>query len=170
MPLRIIWIFSLILPFIYLFFNINLFILIGGWLLYNIVLYQHESSMGVHVFPMLNPPHTSLPVPFLWVVPVHQPQASSIMLEPGLAIRFIYYTCFNAILPNHPTSPSPTESKRLFYTSEDTHLNNHNDAKKRKMSPSLWFYCLQLFKALLLSKQAVNLVNLANQPVISGGK
>jgi len=27
-----------------------------------------------------------------------------------------YYTCFNAILPNHPT-PSPTESKRLFYTS-----------------------------------------------------
>ena len=28
-----------------------------------------------------------------------------------------YYTCFNAILPNHPPTPSPTESKRLFYTS-----------------------------------------------------
>ena len=28
-----------------------------------------------------------------------------------------YYTCFNAILPNHPPPPSPTESKRLFYTS-----------------------------------------------------
>lgn len=40
------------------------------------------------------------------------------------------------------------------------------------MSPSIWFYCSRLFKALslLLPKQAVNLVNLANQPVISGGK
>ena len=28
-----------------------------------------------------------------------------------------YYTCFNAILPNHPPTPSPTESKRQFYTS-----------------------------------------------------
>ena len=27
-----------------------------------------------------------------------------------------YYTCFNAILPNHPPLPLP-ESKRLFYTS-----------------------------------------------------
>ena len=119
MPLRIIWIFSLILPFIYLFFNINLFILIGGWLLYNIVLYQHESSMGVHVFPMLNPPHTSLPVPFLWVVPVHQPQASCICIEPGLATHFIY-DIINISMPFSqiiPPSPSPTESTRLFYTS-----------------------------------------------------
>ena len=28
-----------------------------------------------------------------------------------------YYTCFNSILPNHLPPPSPTESKRLFYTS-----------------------------------------------------
>ena len=28
-----------------------------------------------------------------------------------------YYTCFNAILPNRPPPTSPTESKRLFYTS-----------------------------------------------------
>ena len=34
----------------------------------------------------------------------------------GHLFHIWYYTCFNAILPNHPPSPSPTESKSLFYT------------------------------------------------------
>ena len=70
-----------------------------------IAIYQHESVIGIHVFPILNPPPSSLPVPSLWVVPVHQPQASSIVHRTWTSDSFHiwYYTCFNAILPNHPT-------------------------------------------------------------------
>ena len=42
-------------------------------------IYQKESATGIHVVPILNPPPSSLPIPTPWVVPVHQPQASSIM-------------------------------------------------------------------------------------------
>ena len=91
----------------FFFFNLNLF----NWRLITFqycigfAIHQHESATGVHVLPILNPPPISLPVPSLWVIPVHQPQASCILHRTwtGDSFLFWYYTCFNAILPNHPT-------------------------------------------------------------------
>ena len=83
-------------------------------------IYQHESTTGIHVFPILNPPSSSLPEPSLWVVPVHQPQASSIMHRTwtGNSFHIWYYTCFIAILPNHPTlSLSHRVQKTVLYIS-----------------------------------------------------
>ena len=81
--------------------------------------HQHEFTTGIHVFPILNLLPTSLPLPSLQVIPVYQPQASCILHQTWTGDSFLiwYYTRFNAILPNHPILASPSESKRLFYTS-----------------------------------------------------
>ena len=80
-------------------------------------IHQHESARGVHVFPILNLPLSP-----------YRPSGSSqctspkhpvSCIEPGLAICFTYDIIHVSMILSQiiPPSPSPTESKRLFYTS-----------------------------------------------------
>ena len=82
-------------------------------------IHSHESAMGVHVFLILNP----LPFPS----PFHpsgssqctSPKHHVSCIERGLVIHFTYDN-IRVSMPffqTIPPSPSPTESKRLFYTS-----------------------------------------------------
>ena len=65
--------------FIFYFFCFGVFFFLTLQYCIGFAKYRNESATGIHVFPILNPPPSSLPMPSLWVVPVHQPQASSIV-------------------------------------------------------------------------------------------
>ena len=80
-------------------------------------IYQHESTTGIRMFPILNLPPSSYHPSGLSQCTSPKHQVSCI--EPGLATHFIYDIIhvsmpFSQIIP---PSPSPPECKRLFYTS-----------------------------------------------------
>ena len=80
----------------------------------------HTSTWICHGYTRVpHPEPSSLPILSLWVVPLHQPQASSIVHRTwnGDSFHIWYYTCLMRFSLIIPPSPSPTESKRLFYTS-----------------------------------------------------
>ena len=108
-------------------------------------IYQYESATGIHVFPILNPP----PSPYH---PSGSSQCTSpkhpvTCMEPGLATHFIYDIIhvsmpFSQIIP---PSPSPTESKRLFYTSLSLLLS-----RNRVIVTISLVYCIGIFLSGLL--------------------
>ena len=76
-------------------------------------IHQHAFATVVHMFPILNPPPTFLPIPSLWVIPVHQPQASCIMHQTW-TIHFTYEIIdvsmpFSQIIPPRPLPQSPKD-------------------------------------------------------------
>ena len=103
--------------FIYLFLNFILF------LNFTILYWFCQISKWIHhrytCVPHPEPSSLLPPQSILWVVPVHQPQASSIVHRTwtGDSFHIWYYTYFNAILPNHPPLSLSHRAKRLFYTS-----------------------------------------------------
>ena len=91
--------------------------------LHNIVLVLPNMEMNVPQVYMCSPSRTLLPPPS----PYHpsglsqctSPQHPVSYIEPGLTTHFIY-DIIHVLMPFSqifPPSPSPTESKRLFYTS-----------------------------------------------------
>ena len=97
--------------------------------------------------PLPLPPYT----PSLCVIPVHQPQASCICIEPGLAIHFIY-DIIHVSMPFYqiiPPSPSPTESKRLFYASVSLLLSHiqgyHYHLSKFHIGVNILYWCFSFW-------------------------
>ena len=80
-------------------------------------IHWHESTTGIHVFPILKPPPPPSPSHPSGSSQCTSPKHPVSCIELGLAIHF---TCDNlhvSVPFSHiiPPSPSPTESKRLFY-------------------------------------------------------
>ena len=112
-------------------------------------IHKHESTTDVHVFPILSP----LSPPSLYhpsgSSQCTRPKHPVSCIEPGQAIRFIYDIIhvsmpFSQIIP---PSPSPTESKSLFYTSVSLLLSRiqgyHNHLSKFHVYALV--YCIGVF-------------------------
>ena len=112
-------------------------------------IHQRESTTSVHVFPILNPPfHPS------GSSQCTSPKHPVSCIDPGLVIHFTYDN-IHVSMPfsqTIPPSPSPTDSKRLFYTSVSlllSHIQGYH-YHLSKFHIYVLVYCIGVFLSGLL--------------------
>ena len=117
-------------------------------------IYWHESTTGVHEFPILTPPPPLSPYHLSGSSQCTSPKHPVSYIEPRLAIHFLRDSIhvskpFSQIIP---PSPSPTESKILFFTSVSLVLSRiqgyHSHLSKFLIY--VLIYCIGVFLSDLL--------------------
>ena len=116
--------------------------------------YINMNLPRVHVFPILNHPPTFSPYHPSGSSQCTSPKHPISCIKPGLAIRFLR-DIINVSMPFSeiiPPSPSPTESKRLFYTSVSLLLSRIQDHHYHLSKFHIYalVYCMGVFLSGLL--------------------
>ena len=126
----------------FFFFFLNFILFFNFTILYCFALYRNESATGIHVFPILNPLLPPFPYHPSGSSQCTSPKHPVLCIESGLATRFIYDIIhismpFSQIIP---PSPSPTESKRLFYTSLSLYMTTGSGKSFKKSNTHLFIF------------------------------
>ena len=98
----------------FIFFNLFSWRLITLQYCSGFAIHWHELAMDVHVFPIMNRPPITLPIPSLRVIPVHQPWAPSHASNLdwwSVSHMIIYMFQFYSLKSSHPhlLSQSPKD-------------------------------------------------------------
>ena len=111
-------------------------------------------SRGCTCVPHPEPPPTFHPISSLWIIPVPSPKHPVSCIKHRLAIRFLHDSVhvsmpFSQIIPS---SPTPTESKSLFFTSVSlllSHIQGYH-YHLSKFHIYVLVYCIGIFLSGLL--------------------